>query len=299
MKSKPLLAAALAACAIVTAQAQQPPDSTITTQKVAEGIYVLFGNGGNIGLFAGDDAVIMIDDQYSPMTPTVAGAVAAVSARPVDFILNTHWHEDHTGGNEYFGKAGALIVAHENVRMRMSVPQVLEFFKHTVPAAPPGALPVVTFSDAVGFHLNGEDIRAIHVPHAHTDGDAVILFRKANVVHAGDVFFNGKYPFIDGDSGGRIAGMLAAMDMILKMSDDATRIIPGHGPMGGRAELEAARRMLADTAGRVRALKDAGKSADEVVAAMPTADYDPQWSKGWFIDPERYVRMLYALLEKE
>ncbi len=299
MTRKHLLAATLAACAIVTAQAQQPPDTAITTQKVAEGIYVLFGNGGNIGLFAGDDAVFMIDDQYAPMAPAVAGAVAAVSSRPVDFILNTHWHGDHTGGNESFGKAGALIVAHENVRMRMSVPQAMEFFKHTVPASPPGALPVVTFGDAVSFHLNGEDVRAFHVPHAHTDGDAVIHFRKANVIHAGDIFFNGKYPFIDGDSGGSIAGMLAAMDMILEMSDGATRIIPGHGPMGGRAELEAARRMLADTAGRVRALRDAGKSADEVVAAMPTADYDAQWSTGWFISPEQYARMLYALLGKE
>jgi len=296
---KYLLAATLAACGSAAAQAQQPPDTTITTERVAAGLYVLFGNGGNIGLFVGDDAVFMIDDQYALMTPAVTGAVAAVSDRPVGFILNTHWHQDHTGGNENFGKAGAVIVAHENVRARMSVAQAMEFFKHTVPASSPGALPVVTFGDAVGFHLNGEEIRAFHVPHAHTDGDAVIHFRKANVIHAGDIFFNGKYPFIDVESGGSIAGMLAAMDAILKMSDGATRIIPGHGPMGGRAELEAARRMLADTAGRVRALKAAGKPVEEIVAATPNADYDAQWGAGWFVDPERYVRMLWALMEKE
>lgn len=294
-----LLAVTLAACGLATAQAQQPPDTTITTEKVAGGLYVLSGNGGNIGLFVGDDAVFMIDDQYAPMTPAIAGAVAAVSARPVGFILNTHWHLDHTGGNDSFGKAGAVIVAHENVRARMSVAQVMEFFKLEVPASPPAALPVITFGDEVSFHLNGDDIHVIHVPHAHTDGDAIIHFRKSNVIHAGDIFFNGKYPFIDLGSGGSIAGMLAAMDMILGMSDDATRIIPGHGPMGGRAQLEAARRMLADTAGRVRALKAAGKSVDEIVAATPNADYDAQWAADWFISPEQYARMLYGLLEEE
>jgi len=294
-----LTAMLLAAVATAPARSQlQAPDVTIRTEKVAEGVYALFGNGGNIGASVGEDGVFILDDQFAPLTPAINAALAALSPAPVRFVLNTHWHFDHTGGNENYGKAGALIVAHDNVRARMSVPQAMEFFQQVVPASPPAALPVVTFNDAVSLHFNGDEVRAVHVGRAHTDGDAIIQFRKANVIHAGDVFFNGMYPFIDLGSGGSIAGTLAAVDTMLAMSDATTRIIPGHGPVAGRAELEDYRRMLTDTVTRVRTLKSGGKSVDEIVAATPNADYDATWANS-FINGERYVRMLYALMERE
>ena len=293
------LAASAALCLALPAQAQlQQPEVTITREKVAEGVYVLFGQGGNIGVSAGEDGVFVIDDQFAPLTPKIQAALAELRPEPARFVLNTHWHFDHTGGNENFGNAGAVIVAHDNVRARMSVPQMMEFFKRAVPASPPGALPVVTFNDSAGFHMNGDEIRAIHVANAHTDGDVIVHFRRANVLHAGDTFFNGMYPFIDLDSGGSILGLLAAVDAMLALSDAETRIIPGHGPVSGRAELEAYRKMLVDTSTRVRTLRAEGKTADEVVAAAPNAEYDAIWGTS-FINGERYARMLYALMEKE
>ena len=299
MFRKLLPAAALAAMS-VPAQAQlQAPEVQVRTEKVAEGIHVLFGNGGNVGVSSGPDGVFIIDDQYAPMTPGLSAAIAEISDSPVRFVINTHWHGDHTGGNENFGKMGAVVIAHDNVRARMSVPQAMEFFKRAVPASPQGALPVITFSDSVSLHLNGDDVRAIHVPGAHTDGDAIIHFRKANVIHAGDTFFNGWYPFIDADSGGSIAGLLAAIDTMLALSDGSTRIIAGHGPVSGKAELEAYRKMLVDTVTRIRTLRAEGKTADEIVALAPNAaDYDKTWATS-FINPERYVRMIVNLLERE
>ena len=299
MFRKLLPAAALAAMS-VPAQAQlQAPEVQVRTEKVAEGIHVLFGNGGNVGVSSGPDGVFIIDDQYAPMTPGLSAAIAEISDSPVRFVINTHWHGDHTGGNENFGKMGAVVIAHDNVRARMSVPQAMEFFKRAVPASPQGALPVITFSDSVSLHLNGDDVRAIHVPGAHTDGDAIIHFRKANVIHAGDTFFNGWYPFIDADSGGSIAGLLAAIDTMLALSDGSTRIIAGHGPVSGKAELEAYRKMLVDTVTRIRTLRAEGKTVDEIVALAPNAaDYDKTWATS-FINPERYVRMIVNLLERE
>ena len=295
--------AALAASAFLvlasTAEAQlQQPEVTITTENVAGGVYVLFGQGGNIGVSAGEDGLFVIDDQFAPLTPKIQAALAELHPEPARFVLNTHWHFDHTGGNENFGNAGAVIIAHDNVRARMSVPQMMEFFERAVPASPPGALPVVTFNDSASFHMNGDEIRAIHVARAHTDGDVIVHFRKANVLHAGDTYFNGKYPFIDLDSGGSIAGLLGAIDAMLALADAETRIIPGHGPVSGRADLEAYRKMLVETTTRVRTLRAEGKTADEVVASVPNADYDATWGTS-FINGERYVRMLFALMEKE
>lgn len=292
-------AAALVATMIAPAQAQlQKPDTTIRTEEVAKGVYVLYGNGGNIGASVGADGVFIIDDQYAPLTPGINAALAKLSPEPVRFVLNTHWHGDHTGGNENYAKAGAVIIAQDNVRARMSVPQAMEFIKRAEPAAPLAALPLVTFNDTVTLHFNGDDVRAVHVARAHTDGDAVIHFRVANVIHAGDTYFNELYPFIDVDSGGSIEGSLAATDTMLDLADENTRIIPGHGKVSGRAGLEAFRKMLVETSGRVRALKDAGKTVEEIVAAAPNADYDKTWD--WsFINAERYIRMLYASMEKE
>jgi cyclase len=282
-----LLAAALAA----SPAAAQGPDfekAQIRTEKVAEGVWVLISVGGNIGVSTGPDGVFLVDDQYAPLTPKVKAAVAALSDRPLRFILNTHWHPDHTGGNKDLGEAGALIVAHDNVRRRMSTEQFIEAFGMKVPPSPEKALPVVTFDNAVTLHLNGDDIHAFHVPPAHTDGDAVVHFRRADVIHMGDLYFNGMYPFIDVASGGSFAGMIVGADRALALAGEKTRVIPGHGPVGGRAELRAYRDMLVTVRDRVKPLVQAGKTPAEVMAARPTADLDAQWGGG-FLKAEQFL----------
>lgn len=290
------LAIAWLAPALALAQAQ-PPDTTVRTETIAPGIHVLVGQGGNIGVSAGPDGVFLIDDQYAVMTESVAAAIKALHPEMPRFLLNTHWHGDHTGGNENLAKLGSVIVAHEQVRTRMSTEQFVSFLQRTEPAAPPVALPIVTFSDGVTFHLNGDEIQCSHVPNAHTDGDVFVYFRKADVLHTGDLFFR-MYPFIDISSGGSISGLIAAVDRLLTVAGDNTRIIPGHGPLANRADLVEYRHMLVMTSGRIRALIQAGKTPDEAVAAKPNADFDAKWA--WsFITAERYVRMVYELVAKD
>jgi cyclase len=273
--------------------AQQNFDTVqVRSQKVAEGVYMLQGAGGNIGLSIGDDAVFVVDDQYAPLTPKILAAIALLTDKPVRFVVNTHWHWDHTGGNEAMGKAGALLVAHDNVRRRMSSEQVTEFFQRTTPASPAGALPVITFSDTVTFHINGDDVQAFHVANAHTDGDAFIWWRKANVVHTGDVFFNGRFPFIDLSSGGSIDGMIAAIDVLLTLGDDSVKIIPGHGGLGDRTAVREYGKMLKTVRDRVRQQKAAGRSLAQTQATRPTAEFDARWGMG-SIKPDQFVAMVY------
>ena len=267
----------------------------ITTTKLAEGLHVLFGAGGNIGVSSGKDGVFIIDDQYAPMTSKIKAAVAGITDKPIRFVLNTHWHGDHTGGNENLGGAGSIIVAHENVRKRMSVEQFLEAFNERVPASPAAALPVVTYADSVSFHLNGEEMHCFHLPPAHTDGDSVVHFKKANVIHTGDLFFNGLYPFIDASTGGSVDGMINAADKVLALANDATQIIPGHGPMAKKADLVAFRVMLAGVRDKMKPLVTAGKTLAEVQAAKPTRAFDEKWGKG-FLKPEQFVAVAYAAM---
>jgi glyoxylase-like metal-dependent hydrolase (beta-lactamase superfamily II) len=212
-------------------------------------------------------------------------------------MLNTHWHFDHTGGNENLGKAGAIIVAQENVRKRLSREGFIAFLGMKTQPSPAIALPIVTFAQNVSFHLNGDDIRVFHAPNAHTDGDSVVHFVKADVVHAGDTFFNGLYPFIDTSSGGSVAGVLRAADRILAMSGERTKIIPGHGPLGAKADLKAYRDMLAAVSGNIAAQIKQGKKLEEVVASKPSAQFDAKWGKG-FLAPDKFVEMLYGNLKR-
>jgi glyoxylase-like metal-dependent hydrolase (beta-lactamase superfamily II) len=269
----------------------------IRTEKLSDSVYMLVGAGGNLGLSAGEDAVFLVDDQFAPLTPKIEAAIARISAKPVKFILNTHWHFDHTGGNESLGKAGALIVAHENVRKRMSVENFIEFLGMKTQPDPRVALPVVTFTSDVTFHLNGDEIFAQHAPRAHTDGDAIVHFRKSDVVHMGDVMFNRLYPFIDTSSGGTVEGVVAAVDRALKEVGERTRIIPGHGPLANRADLQAYRDMLATISGRIREQMRAKRTLEQVQASKPTAEFDAVWGKG-FLKPDKFVEMLYKNLEK-
>jgi cyclase len=282
---------ALVGLAAFAAAAQDFSKVEIKTIPLADHTYMLMGSGGNLGLSVGDDATFLIDDQFGPLTPKIQAAIAAVTAKPVKFILNTHWHFDHTGGNENFGGTGAVLVAHENVRRRMSSEQFIEFMKAHVPASPHVALPVVTFSQGLTFHLNGDEMRVMHVPRAHTDGDAIVHFVKSDVIHMGDVFFNGMYPFIDTSSGGTIDGMVAGCDMALAIAGDATRIIPGHGPLGTKAQLKAYRDMLATVSARVKKLVAEGKKPDEIVKAGVSAEFDAEYGKG-FLDPAKFAEMV-------
>ena len=285
------------ACALLIggAQAQQNFDKVeIKTEKLSPTTFVLFGAGGNVGVSVGEDALFIIDDQYAPLSPKILAALKQLSDKPIKFVLNTHWHGDHTGGNENMGKGGALIVAHDNVRNRMSTEQFIALFKSKVPPSPKVALPVVTFSTDVTFHINGDEVYGFHVPKAHTDGDTVVHFKKSNVIHMGDVFFNGWYPFIDVSSGGSPEGVIAAADRVLAMSDDNTKIIPGHGPVAGKGDLKAYRDMLASVSGRVKALMKEGKKLDEIKAAKPSAEFDEKWGKA-FIKADAFIEMLFAI----
>lgn len=266
----------LATAAAADAREQDLSAVEIRTTKVADGVYMLEGAGGNVGLSVGEDAAFLVDDQFAPLTRKITAAIAAITDEPVRFVLNTHWHPDHTGGNENLGEAGALILAHENVRTRLSTEQFSRLNKVTVPPSPAAALPVVTFTDAVTFHLNGDEIHAFHVAPAHTDGDAVVHFRRANVVHMGDTFFAGSYPFIDLGSGGSVDGVIAAADRVLAIVDRDTRVIPGHGPLSDRAGLERFRDMLVTVRDRVREAVGRGATLREVVASKPTAEFDSE-----------------------
>ena len=269
----------------------------IKTEKLSDTTYMLTGAGGNLGVSVGKDVVFVVDDQFAPLTPKIKAAIAKLSRKPVKFVLNTHWHFDHTGGNENFGKAGALIVAHENVRKRMSSEQLIEFLGMPIKPSPDQALPIVTFTTDVTFHLNGDEVHVFHVANAHTDGDAIVQFRKSNVIHLGDVFFNKLYPFIDTSSGGTIDGMIAAADTVLALANDDTKLIPGHGPLATKDDLRNYRDMLSTIAGRVKTQIKDGKTLGDIIASKPTVEFDEAWGKG-FIRPNKFVEMLWRNLPK-
>ncbi len=295
------LATALAAVSVLAGPALAQTDFSkveVKAEKVGEGVWMLTGAGGTLGVSAGEDGVVLIDDQYAPLTEKILASIRTISEKPVRFVINTHLHGDHTGGNENLGKGGVIIVAHENVRRRMSVEQVSELFKRTTPPYPKAALPVVTFTESVTFHMNGDDLFAFHVPPAHTDGDTVIRFAKANVIHTGDLFFNGTYPVIDLESGGSVEGMVAAADRILAVCDAKTRLIPGHGPAATPADYRSFRDMVAGTYEAVRKLVAEGKTKAEVLASKPTAPWDETWGKG-FMKPELFTTILWSDADKK
>ncbi len=265
----------------------------ITTTDLGDGLFMLMGEGGNLGLSIGDDGTFLIDDQYAPLSAKIQAAIAAVTDTPATYVINTHWHGDHTGGNENFGKAGAVIVAHDNVRKRMSVDQVMEAFNRNIPASPDDALPVITFSETVTFHFNGQPVRATHMPNAHTDGDAVIKFEDSNVLHTGDLFFNGMFPFIDFGSGGNITGVIDAQEAILGMTDDSTKIIPGHGPLATKADLAETRDKLKKIRAAIKPLMDQGLSMEEIVAKKPLSGLDLGWPPG-FLTEDQFVQTVVA-----
>ena len=291
MKKKLLPAYGLLLLTFVSAHGQEGEISFKSTE-LAPGLYMLEGQGGfaggNVGLSTGDDGVVLIDDGVAPLAPKLLAAIEDIAGRPADFVINTHLHGDHTGGNAALHETGAMIIGHENIRRRM-----LESDDASADGsapAPKEAIPEITFSQSMTFHLNGHEAFVFHVASAHTDGDAVISFREVDVIHAGDIFFNGVFPFIDLDSGGSVSGVLEAQDDILSLAGPETRIIPGHGPLASKADLQGARDMLADARERVKTLVDAGKSEQDILDANPLAAYDDwNWS---FITTEVMIRTL-------
>ena len=298
MKPKAVLAPLFLLIALLAAGPGQAQDDVkITATDLGHGIYMLEGRGGNMGLCVGEDGAFLIDDQMAPLTDQILAAIAEITDRPVEFVVNTHWHFDHTGGNENLGKAGAVLFAHENVRKRMSTAQFNEFLNQEFPASPAGALPVVTFTDGVTFHWNGETIRVFHVENAHTDGDAIVHFQNANVIHMGDIYFNGLYPFVDYDSGGTLTGVIDAVDGALNMIDSETRVIPGHGALSDKQGLTGYRDMLVTIRDKVRKAMARGKSLEEIQEMGLTAKWDDPWGGVW-ITPAQIVMFAYKDLTR-
>lgn len=265
----------------------------ISPIPVAEKIYMIAGKGGNVGIFIGEDGTFLIDDNFAPLTEKIVEAIKSVGGDYPKFLINTHYHGDHTGGNENLGDGGTLIFSHDNVRERLKTGSFLKAFNAKSEATEPEGLPVVTFSEGISFHINEDTVRAIHVAHAHTDGDSFIYFEEANVIHAGDILFNGFYPFIDVNHGGSLRGTIQGVDEILSLVDDNTKIIPGHGPLGDKAQLESYREMLRTAYDRLRKLKADGKTAQEAAASKPLADLEETWGDGIFTG-DRWIELIYS-----
>jgi cyclase len=290
-----LSAIALSLCLAVPAAAQQDMSKVeIKAEQLAPGVAVLFGAGGNIGVSYGEDGTTLIDDQFAPLTDKIQKAVADLGATPVKFLVNTHWHGDHSGGNENLGKAGAIIMAHDNVRARMSTDQKTRF--GDMKASPKAALPVITYADGLKLHLNGEEIRVIHVPAAHTDGDSFIHWTKSNVIHMGDLFMFGfSFPFVDVGSGGDVRGFVAAADKVLAIADDQTKIIPGHGAIATKADLQNHRNMIATVIAKVEAGIKAGQTLEQIKASKPADGFGIK--ADGFITADAFVETVYAIVK--
>ena len=281
-RTAPALVAALALGGAAPLAAQQDYGAVeIVTTPLAAGVFMLTGAGGNIGVSVGEDGVFVVDDQFAPLSDKIMTAIEGLSDKPVSYVLNTHWHGDHTGGNEHFGEAGAVVVAHDNVRTRMSTEQVNRVFRRTTPPSPDAALPVVTFTEDVTFHFNGGPISVRHVPGAHTDGDSLVYFEGADVLHTGDTFFNGFFPFIDVDSGGGLEGTIAAAETALGLLTRDSQIIPGHGPRATMIDLERYRDMLVEVRDIMAPLVESGRGRAEVLAGNPLAGLDGSWGGGF------------------
>lgn len=282
-------------------QAQtDPAQIPIQVETVRSGVHMVTGAGGNLAVFVGPDGIFLVDADYAELSDrildTVRGLAQAAGGDPtLRFVVNTHWHFDHTGGNGPLARAGAVLVAHENVGRLMAEDRVFAAMgNRAVPAAPLDARPVLTFSDRLNLAWNGDMIHLVHMPSAHSSGDAIVHFRDADVIHMGDLFFNGMYPFIDVDFGGDIRGMILAIDDVLAHTGETTLFIPGHGLLATRADLQAFVDMLRTVRDRLDPMITRGMSREEVVAAHPTADLDAQWAReGSFMEPDRWVGLVY------
>ena len=296
-----LIALALPVGLLALPAAAEEPDFSkvqIETIPLAPGLAMLIGSGGNIVVSTGKDGPVIVDDQFAPLAPKITAAVNALQSAPIRYVINTHHHSDHTGGNEVFGNAGALIIAHDNVRQRLSMEQFSQLMNRTTPASPAAALPVVTFADGMTLHWNGETISMRHVAPAHTDGDVHVWFEKANVVHAGDTYVNGFFPLVDVESGGTLSGVIASAEAILARATPDTKIVPGHGPLATPADLKRFRDVLVDVKARIEQGIASGKTMQQFIAAKPLADLDAQWGHG-FLTTDQVITLCWMDLSRK
>ncbi len=271
----------------------QNKEVTIVTTKLSDNVFMLVGQGGNIGVSVGEDGIFIIDDQFARLTPKILDAIRKISDQPVKFLVNTHWHGDHTGGNVNMTKEGATILAHDNVRKRLEETPKRDGSKRLKEA-----LPVITFNDKMNIHINGEKVKVFHMAHAHTDGDALLYFSKSNVLHTGDTYFNSRYPYIDLNSGGSIDGYINVFKNVLEIIDDETKIIPGHGAVSNKQEYADYLVMLSEIRSLVKNEVDKGKSEDEVANNTNLLKkYDDLGFGNYFISSERIKRIIYKSLK--
>ncbi|MBI1301227.1 MAG: MBL fold metallo-hydrolase [Alphaproteobacteria bacterium] len=268
----------------------------VSHQKLSDHVYILQGQGGNVGLFVGETDVFVIDNDHGHVSPSIVSKIKEITPNPIRFLANTHWHGDHTGGNKIIGESGAVIVAHDNVRKRLSEENYIEAFDMRSEPQPHVALPEITYGERVSLRLDKGDAHLIHIPNAHTDGDTVVHFVDENIIHAGDIYFNGFYPFIDAATGGTMEGMIRGAKLIIDMSNDDTVIIPGHGPVSNKKELQAYHDMLVGVHNALKPMVDAGKTLDEVKAADPLKPFNEKWGNG-FLKPDKWIGIAYEAVK--
>jgi cyclase len=304
MKRKSIFAAmgsvAIVLLSVSFLYAQGKPQLQIGTDRLADNLYMLRDSRGkgNTVVLTGADGVLMVDTKGGKSIHKLLAKIAELSDKPIRFAIITHWHFDHVGGNETVAKTGATIIAHANVRKHMGIEHHMKIFNAKVPPAPETARPLLTYTKEVALHLNGEDISVFHMAPGHTDGDSVIYFQNANVIHMGDLYFEGLYPFIGIYSGGSINGMVKVISQILPMIDDNTKVVPGHGPLSNKAQLQEYLSMLTAIRDNVSRLMKEGKTMEEVVAAKPTQAFDEKWGNG-FLSPDRFAGLVYMDLSPE
>ncbi len=295
MPNKLLSTIIIATGLLLTFDARAQDPVKVEASKVRGNVYMITGKGGNIGLLIGADGSFMIDDQFAPLTGQIIDAIESVGGEAPKFLINTHFHGDHTGGNENIGKTGTLIMSHHEVRQRLVNGSYIGAFGMKSKPASGFALPTVTYSENIGLHINGETVHIVHVPGAHTDGDSIVLFENANVVHAGDLFFNGFFPFIDGANGGSVRGLIAGVDTLLAHTDIDSKIIPGHGPLADRDDLQRYRDMLAIAYERLLKLKNQGVTAADAVLQQPLKDLEADWGGGLF-SADKWIGVVYRAI---
>jgi cyclase len=294
MKLSVLSAALALFLSPLSAVAQRDFDSVdIEVIKVAGNVYMLVGAGGNIGVSVGESGILIVDDQFAPLAGKIREAVSGIASGELEFVLNTHWHGDHTGGNVEFGKE-AHIIAHSNVRRRLATEQTVR--GRVTPPSPEVALPVITFDDSLSIHFNGEQIKMVHAPSAHTDGDSIIYFTGSNVIHMGDNFFSGRFPFVDLETGGDVEGLAASVAKVIDTLPPGVKIIPGHGPLSTAKDLQLFHRMLEDTTASVRQGMESGKSLSEIKETGLSEEWK-DWGAG-FLDTGTWIEIVYRSLSR-
>jgi cyclase len=281
----------------IIANAQNFDTVKIRPLKIAEHIYMLKGSGGNIGVLTGAEGILMIDDQFAPLSEKITAAIKSLDPGTIRFLLNTHLHGDHSGGNENFQKAGATIVAHDLVRERMMKESVNPRLNRTFPPRAKEAWPVITFGTTMSFHLNEEDIELLHFDPGHTDGDAIIHFKKANIYHTGDAFVRTGYPYIDTSSGGTLSGYISTLGQLLAILDNNSKVIPGHGDLGTKADVKGVYDMLVDIRDKVATALKSGKKIEDIPGMNLTEKYDATWGTG-FVKGKDFVLVVADQLSR-